>query len=133
MPTVVVIDDETMNADALAFMLSTEGVRVVTAADGMEGLRAIAAESPDVVVTDFMMPVMTGFELASALRADATHAHIPLILLTAAQAHIGREHPELFDAVLEKPCKPTEIIATVLRWIGKRAGERADSQGDGAP
>ena len=129
MATVVVIDDETMNADALAFMLSAEGVRVVTAADGAEGLRVIATESPDVVVTDFMMPVMTGFELARALRTEpqyAAYANLPLILLTAAQAQIGRSHPDLFDAVLEKPCPPTEVIATVLAWVGKRSRQGAE-------
>ncbi|WP_342049981.1 MULTISPECIES: response regulator [unclassified Cupriavidus] len=134
MATVVVIDDETMNADALAFMLSTEGVRVVTAADGAEGLRVIAAESPDVVVTDFMMPVMTGLELARALRTEpqyAAYAHLPLILLTAAQADIGRSHPELFDAVLEKPCPPTDVIATVLEWICKRGGPSGDGGNTG--
>lgn len=117
MATVVVIDDETMNADALAFMLAAEGLEVLTAADGEAGLRLIAEVRPDVVVTDFMMPIMTGLELAQALRADAAHANaaIPLILLTAAQAEIGRSHPELFDVVFEKPCPPNEIVAAVLR------------------
>ncbi|MGO4762491.1 response regulator [Cupriavidus sp. 2KB_3] len=118
MATVVVIDDETMNADALAFMLAAEGLEVKTAADGEAGLRLIAEVKPDVIITDFMMPVMTGLELAKAVRANPAQAHIPVILLTAAQSEIGRRHPELFDAVFEKPCLPREIISAVLRLLG---------------
>lgn len=123
MATVVVIDDETMNADALAFMLAAEGLEVRTAADGEAGLRLIAEIRPDVIVTDFMMPIMTGLELAQALRADSAHADagIPLILLTAAQAEIGRRHPELFDIVFEKPCSPEEIVASVLRLAHQKS------------
>lgn len=120
MATVVVIDDETMNADALAFMLAAEGLAVRTAADGAAGLSLIGEVRPDVVITDFMMPVMTGLELARALRADPALAHIPLILLTAAQAEIGRRHPDLFDVVFEKPCWPKDIVAAVQRLIERR-------------
>ncbi|MWL91546.1 response regulator [Cupriavidus sp. SW-Y-13] len=120
MATVVVIDDETMNADALAFVLAAEGLEAHIAADGAAGLRVIYEVKPDVVITDFMMPVMTGFELARVLRANIETASLPLILLTAAQANLGREHPELFDAVFEKPCMPPEVIAAVHRLIDSK-------------
>ncbi|WP_130392888.1 response regulator [Cupriavidus agavae] len=115
MATVVVIDDETMNADALAFLLAAEGLDVHTAADGAAGLLLIAKVKPAVVITDFMMPIMTGLELAKAMRSNTAFQHIPLILLTAAQADVGRQHPEYFDEVFEKPCLPAEIIHAVLR------------------
>ncbi|CAG2160984.1 response regulator [Cupriavidus numazuensis] len=117
MATVVVVDDETMNADALAFMLSAVGLTVRTAADGEAGLRLIAESHPDLVITDFMMPVMTGLELAQKLQSEVDTAAIPVILLTAAQADIGRRHPHLFDAVFEKPCLPSEILAAVSRLL----------------
>ncbi|PLP97980.1 response regulator [Cupriavidus pauculus] len=122
MATVVVIDDETMNADALAFMLSAEGLSVRTGADGEAGLRLVAEVHPDVVITDFMMPVMTGLEVAQKLRADDATAHIPVILLTAAQADIGRRHPHLFVAVFEKPCLPSAIIETVAQLLASKRG-----------
>lgn len=120
MATVVVIDDETMNADALAFMLSAEGLTVKTAADGEAGYRLIVETRPDLIITDFMMPVMTGLELAQKLRACADTAHIPVVLLTAAQAEIGRQHPHLFDAVFEKPCLPAAILTTVMHLLANR-------------
>ncbi|WP_092601988.1 response regulator [Ralstonia sp. 25mfcol4.1] len=121
MATVVVIDDETMNADALAFMLSAEGFSVRTAADGEAGLRLVTEALPDLVITDFMMPVMTGLELAQQLRADAATAHIPVVLLTAAQAEIGRRHPHLFDVVFEKPCLPSDIVEAVSRLLNGKS------------
>ncbi len=63
------------------------------------------------------MPVMTGLELARRLRADGDTAHIPLILLSAAQAEIGRQHPHLFDVVFEKPCSPWDVLAAVKRVV----------------
>jgi len=117
--TVVVVDDETMNADALAMMLVMEGFRAITAADGAEGLRVIAAEVPDIVITDFMMPIMSGLEMAKAMRADALLSKIPLVLLTAAQAEIGYRHPHLFDAVFKKPCVPAHVIARLFELLGK--------------
>lgn len=121
MATVVVVDDETINADALAVMLALEGIRAITAADGAEGLRIIAAEKPDAVITDFMMPIMSGLEMAKAMRADSLLAKIPLVLLTAAQAEIGYRHPDLFDAVFKKPCAPGHVIARLLELMARSA------------
>ncbi|WP_354678138.1 response regulator [Cupriavidus plantarum] len=120
MATVVVIDDETMNADALAFLLSAEGYSVRTAADGEAGLRLVMETTPDLVITDFMMPVMTGLELAQQLKANRDTAHIPLILFTAAQADVGRRHPQFFDAVFQKPCPPPEILGAVSRILAPK-------------
>lgn len=63
------------------------------------------------------MPVMTGLELARKLRADVNTTSIPLILLTAAQAGIGRRNPDLFDVVFENPCFPSDILAAVHRLV----------------
>ncbi|WP_423194750.1 response regulator [Cupriavidus sp. H18C2] len=117
MAAVVVIDDEEMNADALAFMLAAEGMSVRTATNGEAGLQLIAEERPDLVITDFMMPVMTGLEFAEKLRANAATADIPVILLSAAQANIGRQHPHLFNVVFEKPCHPPRIIEAISQLL----------------
>ena len=93
---------------------------VKTAADGEAGYRLIVETRPDLIITDFMMPVMTGLELAQKLRAGADTAHIPVVLLTAAQAEIGRQHPHLFDAVFEKPCLPAAILTTVMHLLAIR-------------
>jgi len=50
-----------------------------------------------------MMPLMTGLELAQAMRRDAALSSIPIVLVSGGQASIGRGRPELFDAVLDKP------------------------------
>jgi len=128
MTTVLVIDDETINAEALAYLLAGEGMNVLTATDGKAGLRLIAQCRPDVIVTDFMMPIMTGLELAQTLRSDpdTDDAAIPLLLLTAAQADIGRRYPDMFDVVLEKPCQPKDFVAAAQRLVQGRGRAAAD-------
>ncbi|WP_354677863.1 response regulator [Cupriavidus plantarum] len=116
MLSVVLVDDELVSAQALAILLAGAGLKVRIAEDGETGLRLISESRPDVVVTDFMMPTMTGLELARALRGgpDENTSRIPLILLSAAQADIGRQHPDMFDVILEKPCHPDQVLAAVL-------------------
>ena len=59
------------------------------------------------------MPLMTGLELAQALRADEELSCIPIILVSGAQASIGRSHPDMFDAVLDKPYDETRLLSAV--------------------
>lgn len=118
MTTVVVVDDETLIADALAFLLEDLGYTVHTAPDGRAAWELIARVEVSLVITDFMMPKMSGLELASAIKAEPAYRHIPIVLLSAAQAAVGRAHSELFAAVFEKPCSPVELLQTVRRLIG---------------
>lgn len=118
MTTVVVVDDETLIADALAFLLEDLGYTVHTAADGRTALEAVQRFDVALVITDFMMPVMSGMELAKAIKADPARRHVPIVLLTAAQAAVGRQHGELFAAVFQKPCPPATLLRAVEALIG---------------
>ena len=75
---------------------------------------AIAVEDRTMVV---MMPLMTGLELAQTMRSDKDLAGIPIILVSGAQGSIGRAHPDVFDAVLDKPYNEKKLIETVSRLI----------------
>jgi signal transduction histidine kinase len=110
---VLVVDD---NADLREYMtgLLSPHYRVATAADGLEALGAIRALAPDIVVSDVMMPRMTGIELVQALRTDASAA-VPVILLSA---RAGEESTiEGLDAgsddYLTKPFTASELLARV--------------------
>jgi CheY-like chemotaxis protein len=76
---------------------------------------------PDLVITDFMMPLMTGLELAQALRDDGELSSIPIILVSGAQASIGRSHPDMFNAVLDKPYDETRLLNAVDVALARRA------------
>lgn len=80
--TVLVIDDELTARDMISRMLQKDGYRVVTAANGIEGLRIAAEVKPDVITLDVMMPGMDGWLVLSKLKADPTLAAIPVIVAT---------------------------------------------------
>jgi len=113
MALILVVDDEYLVAIMLADVLEDEGFEVVTASNGQLALDAIEVRRPDLVVTDFMMPAMTGLELAEALRADAETAQVPILLVSGAQGGIARSRPDLFDAVLDKPYQTNAMIAQI--------------------
>jgi len=110
MALILVVDDEYLVAIMLADMLEDEGHEVLTASNGQLALDAIANRQPDLVITDFMMPVMTGLELAEALRGTSTTAAVPILLVSGAQGGIARGRPDLFDAVIDKPYQTTMMI-----------------------
>lgn len=113
MTTILVVDDEYVIADILGFALEDEGFMVVKASNGRKGLEVLERERPALIITDFMMPVMDGLEFAKAVRAHPSVNHLPIILISGAQAHIGMQRSELFNAVLEKPFDIDSILSTV--------------------
>jgi CheY-like chemotaxis protein len=118
MALIVVADDEYLLATMLADILEDEGHEVVTASHGLIALEKIRARKPALVITDFMMPVMTGLELAQAIRADQDLAELPIILVSGAQGAIGRQHGNLFSHVLDKPYKNEAMLAAVESILG---------------
>lgn len=113
MTTILVVDDEYLIADILSFALEDEGFMVVKASNGRKGLEVLERERPALILTDFMMPVMDGQEFATAVRALPSCNHLPIILMSGAQAHIGMQRSDLFDVVLPKPFDIDVIIAEV--------------------
>jgi CheY-like chemotaxis protein len=118
MALIVVAEDEFLLADLLAPYLEDEGHDVAKAPHGVGALELIRERRPSLVITDFMMPLMNGLELAQAIRADAMIADIPIILVSGAQGSIGRAHPDAFNAVLDKPYILSELLESVNRLLG---------------
>ena len=80
---IVVADDERDIADLLTLNLEAEGYEVTTVYDGEAALAAVAAQRPDLVVLDVMMPKMDGLEVLTTLRDDPETATLPVVMLTA--------------------------------------------------
>jgi two-component system cell cycle response regulator len=80
---ILVVDDNEVNVELLVVMLASERYVVSTALDGFEALAKIAAEKPDIVLLDVMMPELDGFGVCSCIKADPATAHIPVIMVTA--------------------------------------------------
>ena len=115
---ILLVDDESNLLQALAEALEAAGYEVETAEDGEEGLRKFAAQPPDVVVTDWAMPNLSGEEMASAIRA--LNLNVPIILISGLSR--GRNAECLFDAILAKPFLSKtliSVVADVLLTAGK--------------
>jgi adenylate cyclase len=82
-PLILVVDDMPQNLDLLARRLASQGYEVATASDGEEALARVSELAPDLVLLDVMMPRMDGIEVVRRLKADPSHRHIPVILVTA--------------------------------------------------
>jgi len=119
-PRVLVVDDDRAVRDSLRRSLEFNGYDVVLAADGAEGLVAVGAQHPDVVVIDVMMPRLDGIETTRALRAAGND--VPILVLTARDA-VG-DRVEGLDAgaddYLTKPFALEELVARVKAMLRRR-------------
>jgi two-component system response regulator MprA len=121
MPTVLIADDDHKITDMLRRTLIYEGYGVLTAADGKEALAQAQAHHPDLVVLDWMMPGLSGLEVARRLRAAAG---MPILMLTARDAIDDRVAglDGGADDYLVKPFAPAELLAR-LRSLLRRASD----------
>jgi DNA-binding response OmpR family regulator len=81
--TILIVDDEPDIRTILETYLQAHGFQTLTAADGIEAVEVGTAQRPDLVLLDFMMPDMSGFQVARLLKDDPTTSGIPVIMLTA--------------------------------------------------
>ncbi len=127
--TVLVVDDDPVILKLLEVNFEMEGFQVVRAADGAEGLERAREVRPDIVVLDVMMPRMTGYEVAKALREDDGTAHIPIIFVTArAQSSDVERGMELgVEDYVTKPFDPLDLIDRVNTLLA-RSQDGADSE-----
>ena len=83
MPKILLVEDNEMNRDMLSRRLQRKGYSVVTAEDGEKGLLLARSETPDLILMDISLPVMSGWEVTRLLKANESTRHIPIIALTA--------------------------------------------------
>jgi CheY-like chemotaxis protein len=121
MTTLVVVDDELLVTDFLTFLLEGQGYAVHAAADGKEALALIDRVRPALVITDLMMPIMSGLELARALRQNSELSGLPIILCTAVAEPVTQQEQHLFNAILKKPYAGERIISLVAQHVDKTA------------
>ncbi len=83
---ILVVDDTGLDRERLKDELSGEGYRVTTAQDGEEALAKVAAEAPDLILLDVIMPKLDGYEVCRLLKSDGRTILIPVVLITSLQA-----------------------------------------------
>ncbi|HVA24969.1 MAG TPA: response regulator transcription factor [Chloroflexota bacterium] len=122
--TVLVVDDEAILRDTLAFNLQREGYDVLLAGDGQQGLAMARDRQPDLVLLDLMMPGMDGLSLCTALRRDSS---TPVLVLTAKDDEVDRVVGLEMgaDDYITKPFSMRELLARVKAHL-----RRSDSLAD---
>jgi two-component system alkaline phosphatase synthesis response regulator PhoP len=112
---VLVVDDEIHIIHVVAIKLRNNGYDVISADNGAQAFELACEEKPDIVITDFQMPIMTGLELVQKLRQNEATKDIPVILLTARSFAISKEQQEQLQisGCLSKPFSPKELLANI--------------------
>lgn len=119
---VLVVDDEEDIVRILKRWLSlVPGVSVLSVPDGAHALETAKSKHPDLIILDYLMPMMDGFETCRALRADAATKTIPIIILSgmgAVGAEMGGESCGA-DAYLPKPLEGMDLVVCVQKLLNR--------------
>jgi len=120
MKTILLADDEANLRMLVHTTLDDPQYRILEAADGAQTLALTRAEHPDLLVLDWMMPDMSGIEVAQTLRQDPATSHIPIIMLTAKGQERDKEQGRALGAYayLVKPFSPLELLEKVQAVLG---------------
>ncbi|WP_273454469.1 response regulator [Nevskia ramosa] len=122
--TVLIVDDEASNSEPLEAILTDSGYRVYTAANGVDGLERMDMVTPELVILDFMMPLMNGAEMGRRLRANPATQNIPIVMNSGTSEDMVRQNFTGYDAFLRKPYNIVELLSVVHRLLESSADRR---------
>ncbi len=129
---ILIIEDEPDILELAAFNLQQAGFAVERAADGETGLRQAAADPPDLVVLDLMLPGIDGFEVCRLLKQDEATRRIPVLMLTARAEEVDRiVGLELgADDYVVKPFSPRELILRIKAILRRSQSARVEPEAE---
>ena len=129
---ILVVDDETHILHVLSLKLRNGGYDVLTAVDGEEGFELAGQHLPDLIITDFQMPYMTGLELCRALAAHGPTAEIPVLILTARGYALDDEDLKIgnIKGMLSKPFSPRAVLQIVKDTLSAAAANGSKGQAE---
>jgi len=125
---VLVIDDSPTITKVVQLVLTKAGYQVQTAVDGEAGLEAVRAQRPELILLDFVMPRMNGYQFCRELVADPKLRDIPVVLMSAKGDQVGERFVKVMGIVdyITKPFSPEAITAVVQHTIGKYSAGHDD-------
>lgn len=120
---ILVADDESHILHVVSLKLRNAGYTVVTARDGQEAFDLAHQQRPDLLITDYHMPQLSGIELCQKLKQDPSTSDIPAIMLTARgyQLEAGDTEKSGILRMLSKPFSPRQLLQTVNEVLEKAA------------
>ena len=129
---ILVVDDDPDILDALTMILESSDYQVVTARDGIEGLAALKAEKPDLMILDLLMPEMDGFAVLRMLQDGrwSKYKQTPILILSSVREEASRRRYELetalqfdVDDYVEKPISTAILLGRVESLMKKKRSE----------
>ena len=129
MKLVLIVEDEYGNAEVLQLLLEAEGYRVALASNGKQALEILRdGEKPDLILSDFMMPIMNGGEFGILIRQDAALSRIPFVFMSGTSEDVVRRAFEDYDAFLVKPIELDGLLTVIERLLtdGPQAPDSAE-------
>ncbi len=112
---ILIVDDEPDITATYAMLFEYHGFRVSTAHDGRNALKMIDAVAPDVILSDYMMPLMNGAELCRTLKADPRWKDTPFVLMSAAFHTKDIDAP--YNLLLQKPVPFDALLKKILHLL----------------
>ena len=125
----LVVDDSITVRRVTQRLLERNGMRVLTARDGLDALALLAENLPDVILLDIEMPRMDGYEVAAQVRRDPRTARIPIIMITSrvGEKHRARAIELGVDDYLGKPYQESQLLEAIEPLVARRRAEAAGS------
>ena len=116
---ILIVDDEFDLTSTFSLLFQLNGFETFTANNGQHALELIRQRVPDLILSDYMMPIMDGMQLSQQLRADPATAHIPIILMSAIPQHEDMITSR-FSAFIQKPFQFKHLLEITLRTLSSQ-------------
>jgi chemosensory pili system protein ChpA (sensor histidine kinase/response regulator) len=128
---VLVVDDSITVRRVTQRLLERNGMRVLTARDGMDAIALLSEQVPDVILLDIEMPRMDGYEVAALVRSDPRLRDVPIIMITSrvGEKHRARAIELGVNDYLGKPYQESQLLDAITPLVAQR---RADARASGA-
>ena len=118
MATILIVEDEFAIAELLEMVLVDEGYHVLRASNGRQGLERLANDSrPDLVISDYMMPILDGASMIQTMRENEAQRDIPYIIMSSMPENNVRQRIQGYASFVRKPfrlLKVVELVASIL-------------------
>jgi len=124
------IDDSPTVQRLIEMILSSQGYQVVLASDGEEGIAKAKSERPALILVDFVMPKMNGYQVCKTLKDDPEFRDTPIILVTSKGDKVGSKFVDVLgiSEYFTKPFQPEELLAKIREVLDKKAQEAAEAK-----
>ncbi len=119
--TILIVDDEVDILETVRFRLESNGYKVISAADGEEGLKKARELKPDLIILDLLLPKIDGYKISRLLKFDERYKDIPIIMFTA-RSHKDDERLGYeigADAYIAKPFEPQVLLNKIEELLKK--------------